>query len=156
MGANEFKQEFKSLPGSGHLSSVGEATGSIRQDASGSYFPWLGSLWAISTNNSKDSRFISSVTLLSASTKYFPGVPAIIVTAGSIFDPFSAVSKTQKGKVAVYESNVMNQEDFQKLGFRLEVRFGDHKITKIDKNEVRLPVRSLIQHPYFAGVECKV
>ena len=59
-------------------------------------------------------------------------------------------------KITPQTSNVMNQKDFDEMGFRLEVRFGDYKITKIDKNEVRLPVKKLIQHPYFAGVECNV
>jgi len=60
------------------------------------------------------------------------------------------------GTLSRSRTNVMNQKDFAEMGFKLEVRFGDYKITKMDKHEIRLPVKKLIQHPYYAAVECKV
>merc|ERR1712142_1422895 len=46
---------------------------------------------------------------------------------GNIFDPFRLLANNKNSKISPHTSNVMNQKDFDELGFRLEVRFGDYK-----------------------------
>lgn len=112
-----------------------------------SLYPWLGALYAVDMKGAKEAKLISSVALLSATTRNQPNLPTIVVAPGSIIQPYTL----SLGDTGVFVSghNTITAADLETLGLRAEVRFGD-------RAQVTLSVLSIVQHPHFAATECFV
>eukprot|EP00092_Neocalanus_flemingeri_P043151 GFUD01047471.1.p1 GENE.GFUD01047471.1~~GFUD01047471.1.p1 ORF type:complete len:627 (+),score=145.91 GFUD01047471.1:89-1882(+) len=113
------------------------------------WFPWLGSLYAVDIK-SKDEKFISSVALLSASSRQYPNYPTVIVSSGGIIDPYKF--DLILDQVKVFGDNKVTAKDFEDMGLEVQVRFG--KLKDRSKSEVILKVLSVVQHPSYAATEC--
>jgi len=113
-----------------------------------SHHPWLGALYAVDIQGTKADKLISSVALLSITTRNHSRLPTIVVAPGSIIEPY-ILSMTDTG-VSVSGDNIVTAAELEIMGLRAEVRFGD-----LDK-QVILAVLSIVQHPHFAGTECLV
>ena len=76
------------------------------------WFPWLGSLYAIDLKT-KEEKFISSVALLSASSRQYPNYPTIIVSTGGIIDPYKF--DLVLDEVKVLGDNEVTARDFKAM-----------------------------------------
>ena len=74
--------------------------------------PWQGALYAIDLKSKKE-KFISSVALLSVTSKDFPHYPTIIISSGGIIDPYKF--DLVLNEVKVIGDNEMNSYDFEKM-----------------------------------------
>ena len=76
------------------------------------WFPWQGSLYVVNLKT-KEEKFISSVALLSVTSKEHPHHPTVIVSSGGIIDPYKF--DLVLDEVKVLGDNEIKAKDFKEM-----------------------------------------